>query len=311
MSHRAIAALTTARTLLSIASVTLAALGLGVASAQQTPTPAPRPSDSAPRRPTASVNQQPRIDVLGMARPIEMHDTIWIEDLTMMEVRDLIKSGKTTALILTGGIEENGPYLTTGKHNNVLRVTGDSIARSLGNALAAPIVTLEPGNPERVRTPGTVFLSPETYRAVLTDMAVSLKTQGFTDIVLLGDSGGNLKPMQEVAEALNAKWKGSGGTAYFVPEYYNYDEVEKFEQEVLGIHEKMEGLHDDYYISSIIMVHDVNGVRAPERIKAGKFTINGVSLAPVEKTIENGRRIVKFRTEKTVAAIRKAMAAAK
>jgi creatinine amidohydrolase/Fe(II)-dependent formamide hydrolase-like protein len=190
-------------------------------------------------------------------------------------------------------------------------VTGDAIARSLGNALAAPIVTLEPGNPERVRTPGTVFLSPETYRAVLTDMAVSLKTQGFTDIVLLGDSGGNLKPMQEVAEALNAKWKGSGATAYFVPEYYNYDQVEKFEQEALGIHEKLEGLHDDYYISSIIMVHDLDGVRAPERIKAGKFAINGVSLAPAEKTIENGRKIVRFRTEKTIAAIRAAMAAAK
>ena len=294
MTHRTIATL-------AIAVIIAAAVDVQLARAAQQP----------PSRPTASVNQQPRVDVLGMPRPIDMHDSIWIEDLTMMEVRDLIKAGKTTALILTGGIEENGPYLTTGKHNNVLRVTGDAIARSLGNALAAPIVTLEPGNPERVRTPGTVFLSPETYRAVLTDMAVSLKTQGFTDIVLLGDSGGNLKPMQEVAEALNAKWKGSGTTAYFVPEYYNYDEVEKFEQEALGIHEKLEGLHDDYYISSIIMVHDVNGVRAPERIKAGKFTINGVSLAPVEKTIDNGRKIVQFRSEKTVAAIRKAMAAAK
>jgi len=293
-----------------LALILLAASGAALA-AQQPAAPATQPAGDGQRRGTASVNQQPRVDVLAMPRPIDMHDSIWIEDLTMLEVRDLIKAGRTTALILTGGIEENGPYLTTGKHNNVLRVTGDAIARSLGNALAAPIVTLEPGNPERVRTPGTVFLSPETYRAVLTDMAVSLKTQGFTDSVLLGDSGGNLKPMQEVAEALNAKWKGSGATAYFVPEYYNYDQVEKFEQEALGIHEKLEGLHDDYYISSIIMVHDLDGVRAPERIKAGKFAINGVSLAPAEKTIENGRKIVRFRTEKTIAAIRAAMAAAK
>lgn len=266
-----------------------------------------------PARPTASVNQQPRVDVLNMPRPIDMHDSVWIEDLTMMEVRDLLEAGKTTALILTGGIEENGPYLTTGKHNNVLRVTGNAIARSLGNALVAPIVTLEPGNPERVRTPGTVLLSPETYKAVLSDMAVSLKTQGFKHIVLLGDSGGNLKPMQEVSETLNAKWKGdpSGAMTHFIPEYYNYAEVEKFEEEVLGIHEKIEGLHDDYYISSIIMVHDTNGVRMPERIKAGKFVINGVSLAPAEKTIENGKKIVAFRTEKTVAAIKKAMETAK
>jgi creatinine amidohydrolase/Fe(II)-dependent formamide hydrolase-like protein len=79
---------------------------------------------------------------------------------------------------------------------------------------------------------------------------------------------------------------------------------------VLGIHEKLEGLHDDYYISSIIAVHDVNGIRAPERIRANRFAINGVGLAPIEKTVENGRRIVAFRTEKTVAALRKAMAAA-
>ena len=46
-----------------------------------------------PQRPTASVNQQPRVDVLGMTRPIEMHDSVWIEDLTMMEVRDLLKAG--------------------------------------------------------------------------------------------------------------------------------------------------------------------------------------------------------------------------
>ena len=268
------------------------------------------PAPQTPPRPTASVNTQPRVDVLGMPRPIDMHDSVWIEDLTMLEVRDLLKAGKTTALILTGGIEENGPYLTTGKHNNVLRVTGESIARSLGNALVAPIVTLEPGNPERIRTPGTVVLSAETYRAVLSDMAVSLKTQGFKNICLLGDSGGNIKPMQDVADALTAKWQGdpSGARIFSIPEYYNYADVETFEQESLGIHEKLEGLHDDYYISAIIAVHDPNAVRMPERMKAGKFVINGISLAPIEKTVENGKKIVAFRTEKTVAAINKALA---
>ena len=81
-----------------------------VAAAAQQPTPQPPPTP----RSTASVNTQPRVDVLDMPRPIDMHDSIWIEDLTMMEVRDLLKAGKTTAIIMTGGIEENGPYLTTG-----------------------------------------------------------------------------------------------------------------------------------------------------------------------------------------------------
>jgi creatinine amidohydrolase len=109
------------------------------------------------------------------------------------------------------------------------------------------------------------------------------------------------------------KWKAAGSDvrAYSITEYYNYGEVEEFEKTTLGIHEQMEGLHDDYYISAIIAVHDPNGVRMPERVKAGKFAINGVSLAPIEKTVENGKKIIAFRTEKTVAAIRKAMEAAK
>src|SRR5690606_40189420 len=96
---------------------------------------------------------------------------------------------------------------------------------------------------------------------------------------------------------------------HFLREYYNYADVEKFEEEHLGIHEKMEGYHDDYYISSIIATVDTDGIRMPERRKAGKFVINGVPLDPIEKTIENGRKIVQFRTDVTVAAIEKSIAA--
>src|SRR6188768_427448 len=175
---------------------------LSFASLAEAQTPAAPP---APR--VASVNSQPRVDVSNMPRPIDMHDSVWIEDLTMLEVRDLIKAGKTTALVLTGGIEENGPYLTTGKHNTVLKATGESIARTLGNALVAPIVTLEPGNPMRPNiSPGTIVLSQATFQAVLTDMANSLRSQGFKDIVMVGDSGGNAKGMQAAATALNAEW---------------------------------------------------------------------------------------------------------
>jgi creatinine amidohydrolase len=265
-----------------------------------------------PQRPTASVNTaKPMLDIRNMPRPIAMHDSVWIEDLTMMEVRDLIKGGKTTALALTGGIEENGPYVTTSKHTHILKAMGESIARTLGNALVVPIVTLEPGNPvDRNLSPGTVVLSHATYRSVLTDIANSLRSHGFSDVVFLGDSGGNQKPMQQVVEALNAEWKGQGAFAYFIREYYNYPDVSKFTSEVLGIHEKFEGYHNSYYISALVATVDTDAIRMPERIKAGKFSINGVSLAPIEKTIAHGKRIVQFRTDVAVAAIKKAMAAA-
>jgi creatinine amidohydrolase/Fe(II)-dependent formamide hydrolase-like protein len=269
-------------------------------------------------RPVDPVRGDAPVDVLKMERPIEMHDSVWIGELTTLEVRDLIKGGKSTALILAGGMEENGPYLTLDKHNNVARAMGDAIARRLGNALCAPILTMEPGNPEKPSTPGGVVFSAETYRAVLTDMATSLRAMGFKNIIYLGDHGGDLKPMQEVSAALNEKWKGAGATNYFVEKYGNsgpdsgccgFGVLETYEADKLGIHEKKEGLHDDYYISAMIMTVTTDGVRLPERIKAKKSTINSLDLAPSAQAIENGKKIIAFRADATVKEIQRMMSA--
>src|SRR5262245_24409208 len=66
-----------------------------------------------------------------LKRPMGTLDTIWIEEMTDPEVRDAIKNGKTTGIILTGGTESNGPHLASGKHTFILRQTGESIARKL------------------------------------------------------------------------------------------------------------------------------------------------------------------------------------
>ena len=61
-------------------------------------------------------------------------------------------------------------------------------------------------------------------------------------------------------------------------------------EDFLGIDaSKREGIHDSYMMaSSMMMTIDLNAVRLPERIKAGKTTINGVDLLPVEKTLAIG-----------------------
>jgi len=260
--------------------------------------------------PGASARQDEMKDMDTFPRPIAMADNVWIEELTMLEVRDLLASGTSTALILTGGIEENGPYLTTGKHNHVLRVMGESIARSFGNTLVAPIVTIEPGNPERASSPGGIRLSQQTYRAVLRDYAVSLRAQGFRNIFMMGDSGGNLGGMQDVADALRAEWAGEDVVIAHIPEYYNYDDVLEYQRDVLGVDEdpRLEGLHDDYYITTIIMHDDPAFVRLEERIQADRASINGISILPVEKAMWHGRQLIDFRTEVTVAAMRAAIA---
>jgi len=274
---------------------TMLALVAGVASAQQ-------PTSQQPTKP-----RRERVDMQTMARPIEMHDTVWIEDMTLLEIRDSIKAGKTTALVLVGGMEDNGPYVTVSQHNSVVRFIGEAIARQLGNALCAPVVGMAPGNPEASASPGSIVLSNDTYKDVLADIGDSLKAEGFKNILFLVDHGGDQKGAIEAAKTLSEKWKGSGVRAMYVAAYYDYDEVEKFEHDVLGVHEKSEGYHDDYYTAAISVAIDPNGVRMPERMKAHKTSINGVDLASA-KAIQDGKKIIAYRTDVAVKAIRTLLA---
>ena len=240
-------------------------------------------------------------------RPIDIHDTVWIEDLTWMEVRDLMRQGRRTVLIPTGGIEQNGPYLALAKHNIILRATMDVVARQLGDALVAPVVPFAPSGDHdpptgHMRYPGTVSVTQATYEALLTDMAMSMKTHGFEHVVFLGDSGGNRTGMEVVTARLAEAWKGSGTAIHYVPEYYTFDYNGWIAQQ--GVQEVPEGLHDDVRHSSIMLLVDPASVRMEERMRAGNFSINGVELAPVEETLELARRLVEAQAAVAVEAIR-------
>jgi len=243
-------------------------------------------------------------------RPMAAVDTVFIEDLTWMEVRDAMKAGKDTVIVATGGVEQNGPYLVTGKHNVVLRGTTEAIARKLGKTLVAPIVPFVPEgdiDPPMLHMlyPGTISVSEQTFQALLTDICSSLKTHGFRRIILIGDSGGNQDGMKAVAAALSDKWKGANCRIVFIPEYYQTGPVTQW-LESQGIKQTPEGLHDDFAMEATMLAVDPNSVRMKQRIAAGNFRINGVDLAPAEKTIELGRKIIDLRAESTVKAIQKA-----
>ena len=243
--------------------------------------------------------------------PLTPPDTVFLEELTWMDVRDVMKAGKTTMIITTGGIEPNGPWIALGKHNWVLRANCDAIARKLGNALCAPNIpfvpegTVDPPS-SHMRSPGTISLTEESFQALLTDIVRSLKTHGFQNIILIGDSGGNQKGMAAVAQKLNTEWNGSPVVAH-IPEYYDYNSVGALLREMGVTKQGQPGdnLHDDPGITMNIMVADPKAVRTDERIKIGKATIDGVSIADKAKAIEIGKKIVEMRATKTVEAIRK------
>lgn len=252
---------------------------------------------------------------LSAPRPIPGGDSLWLEELTWMEVRDRIAAGTHTVIIPTGGIEENGPYLATGKHNLILEATCPAIAAKLGNALCAPIVKFVPeGDIDppsgAMRFPGTISLSAATYEALLDDIASSLRQAGFSHIVMLGDSGGNQRGMNNVAASLNKRWADDSAQLHFIREFYDpgWAATEEFTRRELGVDEtRRDGYHDDIWVTAMMMVTDPVQVRYQQRVDAGLASINGVPITPLEDAVEWGRRMIDFRAEFTVKAIRRAI----
>jgi creatinine amidohydrolase/Fe(II)-dependent formamide hydrolase-like protein len=252
--------------------------------------------------------------------PIAAHDTVFIEEMTWMEVRDAMKAGKNTVIIASGGVEQCGPYLVMGKHNYVCRATTEAIARKLGNALVAPIIPFVPQgdiDPPTIhmKYAGTVSLTEETYRTLVREICMCYRTHGFAHVILIGDSGGNLEGMKAVAAELSERWKGTKNwkgqesTIHYIAEYHDAD-VNGWLQ-ANGVPEGKEWIHDNFATTATIMTIDPTLVRAKERLAAGNFKVNYVDLSPEENTIRWGKKVVDFRAEATVKAIRKATGEAK
>jgi creatinine amidohydrolase/Fe(II)-dependent formamide hydrolase-like protein len=245
--------------------------------------------------------------------PLPKANTVWLEEMTWMDVRDAMKAGTDTIIIATGGIEPNGPWLALGKHQYVLRANCDAIARKLGNALCAPLVPFVPeGRLEppsgHMTTAGTISLTEETFAALLTDIVRSFKVHGFAHIVLLGDSGGNQRGMRAVAERFTKEWNGSPKVVH-IAEYYDYEgAIKHFESTgALPPGRKADGLHDEPVITANMLMTDPQSVRWQSRAKAGLATIDGYSIADLEKARAFGAQVVEFRAALTVNAIKKAL----
>ena len=123
--------------------------------------------------------------------------------------------------------------------------------------------------------------------------------------MLIGDSGGNQPGLKAVAERLSREWPADKCRVVYIPEYYDMAPVKKL-LESEGIKEVPEGLHDDFAMDATMLAVAPESIRMKQRIAAGNFRINGIDLAPAEKTIAFGKRIINLRAEETVKAIRKA-----
>ena len=246
--------------------------------------------------------------VLAHAGTAAAQDSVYLEELTWTEARAAIDGGKTTIILATGGTEQNGPHMVLGKHNILIHHPAGEIARRLGNALVAPVLAYVPeGSVDRPRghmsKAGTITLPNEHFMKVLEFAARSFRVHGFTDIVLIGDSGGNQNGMRDVAALLNTEWAGSGVRVHHVPEYYSGNgfgdwlESQGHSREEIGSHA---GMND----TSQLLAIAPDMVRRDKLAPGGGFEDSGVSGDPTKASAEYGQRGVEMKIQTAVDRIR-------
>ena len=247
----------------------------------------------------------------GEAAQAQPVNTVFIEEMTWTEIQTAIDAGKTTVILPTAGTEQNGPHMVMGKHRYIIEEASDRIARELGNALVAPAVTYVPEGDVDPRTghmryAGTITLPNEFFMKLVEYAARSFRAHGFTDIVFIGDSGGNQGGMEAVAAQLNEEWGGDGATVHFIGDYYANNGFRDWLMEQ-GETDETIGRHAGIADTSILLYTDPQHIRQDQLAPGGGFEDSGVSGDPTRASAEYGRVGMEMRVDAAVRQIRAAM----
>ena len=118
-----------------------------------------------------------------------------LDRLTWADIKEEIQQGKDTVIVPFGSTEQHGRHMPLGTD----AVLGDEIGWGLAKRLDAFLApTVRFGCSEHhLAFSGTISLSEETFRSIVTDVVASLSNHGFRRIVLLPTHGGNFKPLAE------------------------------------------------------------------------------------------------------------------
>jgi creatinine amidohydrolase/Fe(II)-dependent formamide hydrolase-like protein len=251
---------------------------------------------------------------LGAAPAMAQVRSVFLDDLTWTEVREATQAGKTTVIIPVGGTEQNGPHMVLGKHNVRVKFFAGKIAAALGNALVAPVIAYVPEGEvsppaAHMRFPGTITVPEDVFERTLVSAAHGFRAHGFADIVFIGDHGGYQKSLRKAADALNREWAKAPTRAYAIEEYYRVVETDFVQAlKAKGFTPEEIGTHAGLADTSLAMAVDPALVRADRLAKPSKGKADGVYGDPRRSTAELGKLGADLVIERSVAAVKKAVA---
>jgi creatinine amidohydrolase/Fe(II)-dependent formamide hydrolase-like protein len=250
-----------------------------------------------------------------MATPVlasEGSQSVYMEELTWQEIKGKLRSGTQSVIVPSGGIEQGGPQLVTGKQNTIIHYTAGQIARSV-NALVAPVIAYVPEGriepPEgHMQFPGTISVTEQTYASILQDTAASLKQQGFRYIFFIGEHGGSQRVQQQVADKLTSMWLSEGVRVYNVSHYFSRAGQEEW-NESAGLKIPSPQAHAGHIETSEMMALDPSGVR--DNLRAAymerDYKATGAMGDSTKASAKYGRRYIGLKQEAAIKQIRHAI----
>jgi creatinine amidohydrolase/Fe(II)-dependent formamide hydrolase-like protein len=261
----------------------------------------------------------------GGAAMAQQEAQVEIELLTYPEIYAAIhEQGKTTVLVVNGGIEQRGPHAVLGGHSLTAGPQAVDIARKLGNALVAPVMPFSiAGRHLNPNTPGSVNIPGPIFAAVNEAIVDSMVVNGFKNIVLMGEHGGGQKELEEVARKTDAKYSPQGVHVFFCGDFYEKTQSE-FQQWVIANH-LPPSTHGGIPDTSLMMYLGGDAWVRKDKMVAGDpwlppgtprdpntpLVNNGVIGDPRPSTPEMGKRYFDMKTKNAVAQIRALIAASK
>ena len=125
------------------------------------------------------------------------------ERLVWPEFEQLIESGRRTALLGLGSIEQHGPHLPLGTDRWIADALLTALEARLQDAVALPAIPVGCAS-EHLDFAGTLHVEPATLEAMLGDLLRSLAHHGFERAFLFTAHGGNVDALTEMRARLEA-----------------------------------------------------------------------------------------------------------
>jgi creatinine amidohydrolase len=223
-----------------------------------------------------------------------------LENYSWKSARRLFKTSKI-ALVPVGSTEQHGPHLPLGTDFLTAQALAESVAKKT-NAICTPVIPFGVSAHHR-QFWGTIWVSPDTFRKYVEEVALSLAYHGIRRIIFVNGHGGNFASLQELSRKLRVK-----GIYSIVYQWWTDSAVVELQKRLF----KSKGTHAGAIETAMVLTvrpelvstanyRDAAKGATPEfgvakfgaqlTVDTVDFSRSGATLDPREATVEAGRQI--------------------